>query len=178
MSNSLRAPTCAGCPHDLYFGDSIPKKQYGVMMHCGEHFCTGGKRAHRFKRGDPKSRVPDWCPKRKTPCELRLYSFKDIHEWFLHTHLCSQLGKALQPSGFRYALKVETHTGLTPYEFWKRCALEPCEELLGLEPQLYEILEIDDGLKPVFFYMTEGGLVVERFFDAARARKNSMGESV
>ncbi len=178
MSSSLCAPICAGCPHNLHFRDCIPKQQYGVMMHCGEHFCTGGKRAHRFKRGDPKSQVPNWCPKRKTPCELRLYSFKNTNAWFLHTHLCSQQGKTLQPSGSRYALKVETHTDLTPCEFWKRCNYEPCEELLGLAPRMYEVLEIDDGLKPVFFYMTEKGLVVERSFDAAKARKNDMGEFV
>ena len=40
MKYTLRQPACTGCPHDLYFGEAIPKKQFGVMMHCGEHFCT------------------------------------------------------------------------------------------------------------------------------------------
>ena len=54
MKYTLRCPSCTGCPHDLYFGEAIPKKQFSVMMHCGEHFCTGGKKARRFKRSDPK----------------------------------------------------------------------------------------------------------------------------
>ena len=35
MKYTLRQPACTGCPHDLYFGEAI-KKQFGVMMHCGD----------------------------------------------------------------------------------------------------------------------------------------------
>lgn len=58
MKYTLRRPSCAGCPHDLYYMESIPKKQFGLTMHSGQRFCTGGKRARRFKRGDPKVHVP------------------------------------------------------------------------------------------------------------------------
>ena len=59
------------------------------MMHMGERFCTGGKRARKFKRSDPKIYVPDWCPTRKKPCELRVYKrdgeketdFIDVVSW-------------------------------------------------------------------------------------------------
>ncbi len=37
MKYTLRRPSCLGCPHNLHFGDFVPKKQYGVMMHTGEH---------------------------------------------------------------------------------------------------------------------------------------------
>ena len=36
MKYTLRQPACTGCPHDLYFGEAIPKKQFGIMKHCGE----------------------------------------------------------------------------------------------------------------------------------------------
>lgn len=172
MADTLRKPTCVGCPHDLHFGEFTPKRQYGVMMHCGERFCIGSKRARRFKRGDPKVNVPDWCPKRKIPCELRIYGFKDENAEMLHYLLCAGTENTSTPSAHRYALKREAHTELQPAEFWSRCAIEPYSDLLGFELGLYEVLEIDDGLKPAFFYRTEDGLVLEPYFDAERARKN------
>ena len=88
----LRKETCIGCECELQYTKSIPTKQMGVMMHMGERFCTGGKRARKFKRSDPKIYVPDWCPKRKKPCELRVYCFKNKNEWRLHEMLCHDLG--------------------------------------------------------------------------------------
>lgn len=173
MSAVLRKPTCVGCPHDLHFGEFVSKKQYGVMMHCGEHFCTGGKRARRFRRSDPKVSVPEWCPRRKSPCELRLYGFKDKNAEALHYLLCAGAENTSVPPAHRYALKRETHTELQPAEFWSRCEMGPYSDLLGFKMNLYEVLEIDDGLEPAFFYMTEKGLVLEPYFDAERARKNA-----
>ena len=131
MSGALKRPTCASCPHDLYFCDAVPKKQLGVMMHCGERFCTGGKRARRFKRGDPKIYVPNWCPKRKSPCELRIYTFKSISDWYAHTQLSAYMGKPVTPSAYRYALESESTIDLTPYEFWKQLQLEHYVKQLG-----------------------------------------------
>ena len=178
MGARLYRPSCTGCPHDLYYLDDIPKKQYGVMMHCGERFCTGGKRARRFKRSDPTVYVPAWCPKRKSPCELRLYRLKDSGEWVLHDLMDHQLRGLFSPAGFRYALVSESHTSLTPYEFWKRCHHEPYGELLGMELQRYEVVELDDGLKPAFFYMSGEGLQLAPFFNAAAAKKNRREDAV
>lgn len=178
MKLTVRKPTCVGCPHDLHFLESIPKRQYGVMMHIGEHYCTGGKRARRFKRSDPKVNVPEWCPRRKTPCELRLYGFKDENTETLHHLLCAGMESISTPPGYRYALKHEARTELNPSEFWSRCDMEPYSELLGFEVGLYEVLEIDDGLKPVFFYKTDKGFVVEISFDAETARKNRKGSVI
>lgn len=178
MQLAVRKPTCIGCPHDLHYGEFVPKKQFGVMMHCGERFCTGGKKARRFKRNDPKINVPEWCPKRKAPCEVRVYGFKDEDAKTLHYLLCVGADSVAAPSGHRYALKRELHTELQPAEFWSRCAMEPYSDLLGFEVGLYEVLEIDDGLKPAFFYNTGNGLVIEPRFDAEKARKNKRGNIV
>ena len=61
----LRKETCYECEKHLRYMESSPAKQMGVTMHMGERFCTGGKRARKFKRNDPKIYVPSWCPKRK-----------------------------------------------------------------------------------------------------------------
>ena len=130
--NTLKRPTCAGCPHELYYNDTVPQKQYGVMMHMGERFCTGGKKARRFKRSDPKVYAPDWCPRRKNPCEVRVYSLKNDDEWLLHSMLSHNLGHVISPAGYRYALEHETHSALTPQKFWKQYHSEPLDDFLRI----------------------------------------------
>lgn len=174
MLETLYQPTCTGCSHNVYYSDAIPKRTCGVMMHCGEHYCTGGKRARRFKRGDLKSRVPAWCPKRKTPCEFRVYALKSLDDWCLHDLLSEGLGEILSPTASRYALRLEGTIELTPQEFWTRCDQEPAAGLLSAAIQLYEVLEIDDGLEPVFFYKDKADLHLVRDFDTGRARENTM----
>ena len=84
----LRKETCYECEKHLRYMESSPAKQMGVTMHMGERFCTGDKRARKFKRNDPKIYVPSWCPKRKLPSELRVYCFKSTIDWMLHERLC------------------------------------------------------------------------------------------
>lgn len=99
----LRKETCYECEKHLRYMESSPAKQMGVTMHMGERFCTGGKRARKFKRNDPKIYVPSWCPKRKIPSELRVYCFKSTVDWMLHERLCYDLGKEVSPEAHRYA---------------------------------------------------------------------------
>lgn len=172
MRDGPRKPVCSGCPHDLYYSDTVPSKAMGVMMHLGERFCTGGKRARRFKRSDPKLYVPNWCPKRKIPCELRVYTFKSADAWWLHISLEKSLGRALAPSASDHALERELTTELSPREFWKRLEFEPYQDILGITLEPYSVVEIDDGLKPAFFYYVNGDFTQVHFFNAEMARKN------
>ncbi len=174
MPDVVRKPACSDCPHELRYGDPIPKKQFGVMMHMGERFCTGGKRARRFKSSDPKIYVPSWCPRRKSPCEVRVYTLKSAFDRLLHYQLTYDLGQAFSPGGHHYALRAQTHTLLTPHEFWARCSAEPCENLLDIPVRSYEVVEIDDGLKPVFFYKHDGIYDLVIRFDAEAAKKNKL----
>lgn len=178
MKYTLRRPSCLGCPHNLHFGDFVPKKQYGVMMHTGEHYCTGGKRARRFKRDDPKIAVPQWCPKRKNPCELRIYELKSVQDRQMFLCLSGDPDDPLYISEYRYALASSAKIELTPQEFGGRCQNEPYEELLGVNPPLYSVVEIDDGLAPAFFYKTAEGLKLAPYFRAEKARANRMEETV
>lgn len=89
----LRKPNCSDCPHNLQYMESLPIKKKGVTMHLGECFCVAGKRARKFKRSDPKTYVPSWCPRLKTPCELRIYGFKNQREWRMHRSMRAYLGE-------------------------------------------------------------------------------------
>ena len=89
----LRKPTCADCPHNLQYMERLPIKKKGVTMHLGERFCVAGKRARKFKRSDPKTYVPSWCPRLKAPCELRIYGLKNQREWRMHRSMCAYLGE-------------------------------------------------------------------------------------
>lgn len=178
MKYTLKQPSCTGCSHNLHFGDAISKKQFGVMMHCGEHFCTGGKRARRFKRSDPKFKAPAWCPMRKTPCELRVYALKSSQDWYMHHLLSNDSNDPVHIPEYRYALVASSEIELTPQEFWKRCQSEPWTNLLHIEIPLYSVVEIDDGLLPAFFYKAVDGLKLVPYFNAEKARANRMEESV
>lgn len=176
MNDGPKKPACTLCPDNYTYGDFTPMRKMGVMMHLGERFCTGGKKARRFKRSDPKAGVPDWCPRRKNPCELRVYTYKSSFDWWMHDRLCHELGKELPPEGHRYALAHKLTTELSPRDFWKRCDLEPSIGLLSVEVRPHDVVEIDDGLKPVFFHKTEMGYQLLSHFDADWARKNKKGD--
>ena len=167
----LRKPTCADCPHNLQYMERLPIKKKGVTMHLGERFCVAGKRARKFKRSDPKTYVPSWCPRLKTPCELRIYGFKNQREWRMHRSMRAYLGEDTSPSAFRYAVRYEGHTDLAPYEFFECCNEKSDDEILGAAVQHYDVVEIDDGIKPAFFYKTEHGYELLFSFDAKTAKK-------
>lgn len=178
MRGGPRVPNCVLCPHNLYYSDAIPMRKQGVMMHLGERFCLGGKKARRFKRSDPKMIVPAWCPLRKTPCELRLYGFKSFRDEWMHLELCRSFGKACPPEEYRYALIYKGRTELSPRDFWERCGTmpDPVEGLLESPVEKYQVLEIDDGLKPVFFYKTGWGFKLLHSFKGETARENKLEE--
>lgn len=157
---------------NLQYMERLPIKKKGVTMHLGERFCVAGKRARKFKRSDPKTYVPSWCPRLKAPCELRIYGFKNQREWRMHRSMCAYLGEDTSPSAFRYAVRYEGHTDLAPYEFFECCNEKSDDEILGAAVQHYDVVEIDDGIKPAFFYKTEHGYELLFSFDAKTAKKN------
>lgn len=79
---------------------------------------------------------------------------------------------ATSPSAFRYAVRYEGHTDLAPYEFFECCNEKSDDEILGAAVQHYDVVEIDDGIKPAFFYKTEHGYELLFSFDAKIAKKN------
>lgn len=169
-TTKLRQPTCHDCASRFQYDGSLPMKKHGVNMRPGEVFCTFEKKARRFQKNDPRVHVPQWCPKRLKVRKLRIYGFKDAGEWMLHERLCRDLGKDLSPEGFRYAVEHEMDTELTTKEFLERSLNETDAELLnGVTLTRYQVLEINDGLRPVFLYKTDAGYRYEPYFDAKAA---------
>lgn len=169
----LREPTCHNCPYRFSYEGRLPMKKYGVNMRPYEVFCTFEKRARRFQKRDPQIRVPQWCPKRLKPRRLRVYGFQDAEMWLLHERLCRELGRELSPEGRHYVMEHEADTALTAKEFLARSSVESDAELLdGVTLSQYQVLEIDDGLQPAFFYKTENGYRYEPFFNAEAAMRN------
>ena len=170
--DSVTKEPLEGVEFNLQYMESLPIKKKGITMHLGECFCVAGKRARKFKRSDPKTYVPSWCPRLKTPCELRIYGFKNQREWRMHRSMRAYLGEDTSPSAFRYAVRYEGHTDLAPYEFFECCNEKSDDEILGAAVQHYDVVEIDDGIKPAFFYKTEHGYELLFSFDAKTAKKN------
>jgi len=176
MRERLMLPTCSGCPAHLLFDECLPQKQYGILMKPGVWYCLGGKKPIRFAPKDPKVYPPKWCPKRKCPCEVRVYSIKSIQEWYLHDRLCRDLGRDISPSASNYCVEKECFTELTPKQFWDSLENQFFSDLLPVEIRTHWVVEIDDGIKPVCFYKTKNGFEIAPFFDTARARKNRKEE--
>ena len=172
MRDKVLLPTCMECPCYLLFDERFAIKRNGILMKPGERYCLGKKKAVRFTPKDPKKYPPSWCPKRKSPCEVRVYGFKSTRDWYLHERLCRDLGKELSPDASRYCVEQECTTELTPQRFWDGLEEKCVSELLPVTVYEHNVIEIDDGLKPVCFYKTETSLVIVPYFDTARARAN------
>lgn len=61
---------------------------------------------------------------------------------------------------------------------WMECNIHYFKECFkqGKEPKVYDVVEIDDGIKPAFFYKTEHGYELLFSFDAKTAKKIIMEE--
>ena len=154
---AIRPFECANCPHCQFDGGRI---------------CAGGKKPRRFRSGDPKRKPPDWCPRRKTPRELRVYGFRSERDRMMYALLWKEPRGLPDLDAFRYMVTLESHTDLTAAEFWERCQSESGKSLLSVTAPLYGVLEIDDGLCPAYFQRTETGYALIPSFDATAARKN------
>jgi len=172
MRDKITLPTCMGCPAHLVFSERYAVKQNGVLMKPGERYCLGKKKAVRFSAKDPKVYPPSWCPKRKSPCEVRVYGFKSARDWYLHETMCRELGKELPPEVHRYCLEQEGTTELTPKRFWDSLKEKHISDLLPFPVFNHNVIEIDDGLKPICFFKTESGMKTVSYFDTARAKAN------
>lgn len=159
----IREPSCSSCEAN-YHHSGFPQKKYGVMLHEFERYCIGGKRARIFKKRDPVTRPPDWCPKRRYPRKVRVFGFKSDNDWYLFESLCVSLGKELPPDGWRYTVVAETTTELSAKEFWEQCSYDAGTRLFSVTVPRHGIVEIDDGLLPNYFYLCDGGYRYEPYF--------------
>ena len=86
-------------------------------------------------------------------------------------------GISFFPYPSRYALRYEGSSPYTAMEFTKQTKKHPLVELLSMQLQPYEILEIDDGIRP-YCFLAEclGHVRCIRFkSDIARGNKYEVG---
>ena len=144
------------CPHFQSVGPILNETYY-----CMEK----GKKGKRFLKKDLKRKPPEWCPLRLDPPVCRIYGLKDI------------LGESMErdnrlstdpdqvswyfPMGHRYRFRMEVPLGKTAAQFYSAVKEEMVETVLGGVPvNTGELIEIDDGLSPVFFYVYNGATVL------------------
>lgn len=166
-------PKCQGCEHYLLYAESVPKKMAGILLKNGFRYCTGGKRIRQFKSSDPKVYLPSWCPRRKSPAELRIYCFKDTQTEWMRMLLKSDGVKAA-PCGYQYAVRHAGHTPLSAAEFIEQTSERQIKDILDTPVRVDEIIEIDDGIKPYYFHLTDITAVEVIYFDGDKARQNTL----
>lgn len=149
-------PGCGCCPHQQAAGSSI----YGTR------YCAGFKhrKPKRFRRSDPVSKAPKWCPKRITPPACRVYGFKDEqseHMDFLwREEYRSGRTKTISPSSFHYQFRAEIRLGMTARQFFDAVQESPLYDVLPEEVHSGEVIEIDDGLQAYCFYVLDSDTVI------------------
>lgn len=166
MSKTSR-PTCAECPNFLWFREKAPRKEHGVTLRPGGRYCLGGKRPRLFRPSDPKVYPAKWCPRKIYPYIFRVYSeniFMDICAKGKKRRVSN--GEIKYPTA--YTLKFEgtsKWSGSDVLEILRQRreqdrlkGLPDVEEIL--ERRFFEgdILEFDDGLKPMFYLATWKGI--------------------
>ena len=172
----INLPVCSDCTDYYYCAGLTKTVLHGKMLTPGCRYCMGMKRPRQFKSRAAIIRAPDWCPRRKTPCEVRIYDFRNMNERLMHLYYVSEISKDIGPEARRYALAYEGQTELTPRGFWLACNDRSSGNLLDRDVPLYAVVEIDDGLKPYCFYQTPSGFCPALYFNTETARNNTMEE--
>ena len=146
-------PGCRDCPHYQIVG--------GLTR-----YCNGFKRrkAKRFKSSDPKFKAPKWCPRRLSPPVCRIYGFRDEMSEYMEmiNRVDYEMGrtKIISPSASHYNPRIELRVGMTAKQFYDATMEEPLSDILPAEVHSGEIIEIDDGLQPYYFYLLDYATVI------------------
>ncbi len=144
-------PRCWECPQYTVQG----KFPYETRYCMG----TGRKHGKRFKKSDPQYKVPRWCPKRLSPKICRVYRLRGENERFMEQIRQAELLPPKQESysvfWHRYEPKprYEAPISLTAKQFYEQANQEGADSILEhFETEYGDVIEIDDGLRPYFFY--------------------------
>ncbi len=174
IERKVDKPRCGSRPCYLYCSGDIPQKVKGKTLLPGKRYCAGGKRIKPFRSGDPKVYTPSWCPLRKAPAELRIYCLKNSFTWMV-AYMLRKDGVEYSPSAADYAVRYEGTTDLTAWEFQRELHEKSADELLGAAVHTDEIVEIDDGLTPYYFFFSEQRpMPCAILFSGETARKNQL----
>ena len=172
----VRKFKCYYCPDCKLYAGSETKTIHGRRMKPNTKYCTGGKKIIIFRSDDPKVNVPKWCPKRRVPPTLRIYHFRSPGIEAGERMLAAN-GISFFPYPSRYAVRYEGESPYTAMDFARQIKKRPLAELLSMQLLPYEILEIDDGIRPYCFLVERLGHVRCIRFKSDIARESKYEES-
>ena len=172
----VRKFKCYHCPDCNLYAGSETKTIHGRRMKPNTKYCTGGQKVIIFRSDDPKVTVPKWCPKRRVPPTLRIYHFRSP-EIEVGESMLAAKGISFFPYPSRYAVRYEGDSPYTAMEFAKQIKNHSLAELLSMQLLPYEILEIDDGIRPYCFLVERLGHVRCIRFKSDIARESKYEES-
>ena len=149
----VKRSNCETCTYRLESDKEHP--DYSV------YYCTGkGKNSRRLKKKDRGAFPPDWCPRYIDPPKLRIYSPVG------KKHALDRFDKSTwytpNPSPQQYRLRLEMDSPISAFNLyesitgllqWRSVRLEDVCELAGTEVEDEDVLELDDGIRPICFYL-------------------------
>ena len=68
--------------------------------------------------------------------------------------------KTISPASFHYKLRTEIQLGMTAKQFFDASQENPLHDILPEEVSVGEVIEIDDGLQPYYFYVLDFATVI------------------
>lgn len=147
---SFPEPGCGSCQHLQYAGNNVLSTRY----------CSGfpkKKTPRRFRSSDPQIKAPKWCPLRLPSPVCRVYGFADEQsramDFLTREHFDPKHNLYIYPSSYRYKLRLETSLGINAKTFYERVSHSDLDDfLMEADISLGEVVEIDDGLHPYYFY--------------------------
>lgn len=163
-------PRCGDCPSYSIQGAFPSETRYCMAR---------GRKGRRFKSTDPKFRVPKWCPRRLPSRVCRVFRLKEETRTLEYLRRSNTDPKKLtyySVLGFRYDpdTKFERTIGYTVRQFYERVNRGSPEDILddfGLE--YGDLFEVDDGLKPFYFYYFGPGIVLPAIVSGKIGQKNT-----
>ena len=147
---SFPEPGCGSCQHLQYAGNNLLRTRY----------CSGfpkKKTPKRFRSSDPQVKAPKWCPLRLPSPVCRVYGFADEQsramDFLTREHFDPKHNLYIYPSSYRYKLRLETSLGINAKTFYEQVSHSDLDDfLMEADISLGEVVEIDDGLHPYYFY--------------------------
>lgn len=164
--HTFPGPYCPGC-------------QYHQLAGC-TRYCNGfpkRRKSKRFRSSDPKYKPPKWCPRLISPPVCRVYGFVDEKseylEWCLNRRDYKP-GAYISPSAFHYTPRCEADLRLTAKQLYDATQTGSVEQIFSdveVELGYGEVVEIDDGLRPYYFYyLNYNKLIPLLHFDRSRVQ--------
>lgn len=167
MKYNFQQPNCVTCPSLLYVG-SFPNET---------PYCNGfkGKKQKRIGKKVPQRKVMAWCPKAIVPPACRIYGFVNKEaadlEFSMHHDLMTTSADHAFPSPHRYKLKMTYPLALSAKNFCEQLETMSISELFpDVTFEFGEVVEIDNGFKPYYFYYAGSKFLLAMTFDASKTK--------